>query len=74
MTSAGVSVCLGIAAGFALSLGLNRVISSWIGTTTNHLLIALSVAFLLLGVAGIACLVPARRALSVDPMISLRCV
>jgi predicted permease len=73
MASAGASVGLGIAAGLALSLGMNRIISGWVGNTTNHPLITLGVSFLLLAVAGIACLVPARRALSVDPMIALRC-
>jgi predicted permease len=72
MASAAVSVGIGIAAGIALSLGLNRFISSWIGSTTGHPLIAVSVSILLLVVSAMACLVPARRALSVDPMIALR--
>jgi predicted permease len=72
MTSAAVSVCIGIAAGLVLSLGLNRFISGWIGNTTSHPLIAISVSCLLLMVAAMACLVPARRALSVDPMTALR--
>jgi predicted permease len=72
IASAGVSVGLGIAAGLALSLGLNRVISGWVGNTDHHLLMGLSVSFLLLIVAAMACLMPARRALAVDPMAALR--
>jgi putative ABC transport system permease protein len=72
MTSAGVSVGLGIAAGVALSLGLNRVISGWVGNTDHHPLMVVSVSLLLLVVAAMACLVPARRALAVDPMTALR--
>jgi ABC-type antimicrobial peptide transport system permease subunit len=72
MASAAVSVGLGIAAGLALSLGLNRVISGWVGNTDHHLLMGLGVSFLLLIVAAMACLVPARTALAVDPMTALR--
>ena len=83
LASAGGSVGLGISAGLALSLGLNRVLSSWIGNTTSHpladhflashALIVLSVCLLLIVVAVMACLAPARRASSVDPMTALRC-
>jgi predicted permease len=72
MASAGVSVSLGIAVGLALSLGLNRYSSSWVGNTVHHPLVVTAVSFLLLMVASVACLVPVRRALSVDPMIALR--
>jgi predicted permease len=72
MASAAVSVGIGIAAGVALSIGLNRFISGWVGTTGNHPLMVTGVSFLLLGIATMACLVPARRALSVDPMTALR--
>jgi putative ABC transport system permease protein len=73
MASAGLSVGVGIVAGLALSLGLNRIISGWVGNSTNHPLIVLSVSLVLLIVAAVACLLPARRALSVDPMTALRC-
>ena len=72
MASAAASVGIGIVAGLVLSIGLNRFISSWVGNTTDHPLIALSVSFLLLAVAAAACVIPARRALSVDPMTALR--
>jgi predicted permease len=72
MASAAVSVGIGIAAGVALSIGLNRFISGWVGTTGNHPLMVTGVSFLLLGVATMACLAPARRALAVDPMTALR--
>jgi len=58
--------------GLALSLGLNRVVSGWVGITTNHPLIVLAVSLLLLAVAGLACLLPASKALSIDPMAALR--
>jgi len=70
--SAGVSVGTGIAVGLALSLGLNHVVSAWVGITTNHPVIVLSVSLLLLVVAGMACLVPARKAISIDPIAALR--
>jgi len=72
MASAGASVGTGIAVGLALSLGLNQVVLAWVGITTNHPLIVLSVSLLLLIVAGMACFVPARKAISVDPIAALR--
>jgi ABC-type antimicrobial peptide transport system permease subunit len=72
MASAGVSVGAGIAVGLALSLGLNHVVIAWVGIPTNHPLVVLSVSFLLLVVAGMACFVPARKALSIDPIAALR--
>jgi putative ABC transport system permease protein len=72
MASAGASVGAGIAVGLALTLGLNRVVSGWVGITTNHPLIVLGVSLLLLVVAGVACLLPARKALSIDPITALR--
>jgi hypothetical protein len=71
MASAGVSVGTGIAVGLALSLGLNHVVSAWVGIRTNHPVIVLSVSLLLLVVAGMACLVPARKAISIDPKAAL---
>jgi putative ABC transport system permease protein len=72
MASAAASIGIGIVAGLVLSIGLNRFISSWVGNSTAHPWIALGVSFLLLAVAAAACVLPARRALSVDPMTALR--
>jgi ABC-type antimicrobial peptide transport system permease subunit len=71
--SAGVSVGLGIGIGLALSFGLHRLIARWVANSSHNPLLVLSVSLLLLVVAVIACLVPARRASSVDPMAALRC-
>ena len=72
MASTAVNVGLGVAVGLALSIGLNRFISGWVGNSANHPLIVTRVSFLLLAVAAMACLVPAHRALSVNPMTALR--
>jgi predicted permease len=71
--SAGTSVGMGIVAGLALSLGLNRLIARWVESGTRDPIVILAVSLLLILVAACACLVPARRALAVDPMAALRC-
>jgi putative ABC transport system permease protein len=71
--SAGTSVALGILAGLALSFGMNRLIARSIEIGTRDPLIILTVSLVLLVVAAAACLVPVRRALTIDPMAALRC-
>ena len=71
--SAGTSVGLGIAAGLALSFGLNSLIARWIESGTRDPIMVLAASGLLILVAVLACVVPARRALAVDPMTALRC-
>jgi predicted permease len=71
--SAGTSVGLGIVAGLALSLGLNRLIARWIESGTRDPIMVLAASGLLILVAALACMVPARRALAIDPMVALRC-
>jgi predicted permease len=71
--SAGASVGLGIAIGLGLSFGLNKMIASWIQNSSSNPLLIVGVSLLLLAVAALACLLPARRASSVDPMTALRC-
>ena len=71
--SAGTSVGLGIVAGLALSFGMNRLIARWIESGTRDPIMVLAASGLLILVAALACLLPARRALAVDPMVALRC-
>jgi predicted permease len=64
---------IGIAIGFLLSLALSRVLSSvLIGVSVYDVTIFSVVPLLLTLVAFIACLVPARRATKVDPLVALR--
>ncbi len=71
--SAGTSVGLGIAAGLLLSFTLDRLISRWVENGTHDPAVILAVSALLVAVAALACLVPARRALAIQPMTALRC-
>jgi putative ABC transport system permease protein len=71
--SAGTSVGLGIVIGLALSLGLNRFIAQWTENETRDAIMVFAASGLLILVAAFACMVPARRALAIDPMTALRC-
>jgi predicted permease len=69
MGLAGTGVALGVVGALALS----RVMSSILyGVAPHDPLTFGVVAVLLLGVALVACLVPARRAMRVDPAVTLR--
>ncbi len=70
--STATGVGLGILFGLALSFGLNRMIAQWIENGTRDPLVVLGVSVLLLAVAAIASLVPARRALAINPIEALR--
>jgi putative ABC transport system permease protein len=71
--SAGASVGIGLASGLALSFGMGRVITRWVHNGAHDPLIVLGVSSLVIMIAALACLVPAIRAVAVDPMKALRC-
>ena len=71
--SAGTSVGLGVILGLALSFGLDQIVTQWIENGVRDPIVIIGVSLLLLMVAAIACLVPTRRALSINPMEALRC-
>ena len=64
---------IGLVAGIAAALGLTRFVESMLyGVTTTDPLTFVGVALMLLLAATLACLVPARRAARVEPMVALR--
>ncbi len=66
-------VALGVMAGAAVAWGATRYLSSLLfGVTPTDPLTFAAVALAVLAVALLACWIPARRALRVDPMVALR--
>jgi ABC-type antimicrobial peptide transport system permease subunit len=65
--------CIGLAVGLCGALAAGRALNSMLfGVTWFDRITYLGTAILLFAVSGIACLIPARRAASVDPMQALR--
>jgi ABC-type antimicrobial peptide transport system permease subunit len=65
-------VAAGIAVGIGLYVLVNRAVAQWAFAPANDPSIFLLVGPLLLCVASVACYLPARRAMSLDPMSALR--
>ena len=66
------NVGAGLLAGVLLCLIFDNVASRWVTESSRDPLILGGVTVLLLAVAVMACLAPARRAASIDPMDALR--
>jgi predicted permease len=68
-----ILVIAGLAAGVGVALGVTRYLKSMLyDVHTNDPATMIAVGVLLGLVALVACYIPARRALSVDPMVALR--
>ncbi len=70
--SAAMSVAGGVLAGVVLTITLNRVLARWIQGSSLDALVLAGVILLLVATSGLSCLIPARRASSVDPIVALR--
>lgn len=65
--------CIGVAIGVGLAVGVARLISTFLfGVKPTDPLTYAAVAVALAGVALLACYIPARRAIKVDPLVALR--
>lgn len=70
--SAIVSVGSGLLGGVLLTFALNNVLAHWAEGSSRDFLVLLSAIVLMTGVAALACVAPARRASTVEPMTALR--
>ena len=66
-------VLLGVAIGVGAGVGLSRSLASlFFGVSAANPATYLEVALLMIGIALVACLLPAWRAIRVNPMVALR--
>jgi len=72
LSSTAVNVGAGLAAGILLSIAFDKLSTKWVAESSRDPLILAGVTLLLIAAAGLACMVPARRAAATDPMQALR--
>jgi putative ABC transport system permease protein len=72
LSSTAINVGAGVLVGLLLSVAFDKLATKWVMESSRDPLILIGVTLLLIAAATLACLVPARRAASVDPMEALR--
>lgn len=72
ISSTAVMLAAGLVVGLGLSVVLSRVVGSWAGGSPRDPVTLLSAALALVLVSVVACVAPAWRAASVDPVVALR--
>jgi predicted permease len=72
VSSTALMLAGGVAVGLALSLALDHIVRAWAGGSPRDPLTLLLSALILILVATIACVVPAWRAATVNPVVALR--
>jgi putative ABC transport system permease protein len=72
LSAASIGVVSGVVVGLSVSLGMTRLMKSWVEGSSNDPGVVAAAVLVLLATACLACLVPFRRASSVDPITALR--
>jgi putative ABC transport system permease protein len=72
LRSTAVTVGCGLSIGVVLSYALSRLLSGWTQQSSSDPRIIAGVILILAAAATVACVLPARRASSIDPMTALR--
>jgi len=72
LSSTALNVGAGLVVGLVLSLVFDKFATRWVMESSRDPLILAGVTLLLVIAAALACMVPARRAAAVDPMVALR--
>ena len=72
LSGTAVTVAVGLAAGLVLSFVFDKIAEKWVTESARDPILLAGVTVLLVAVAGLACVAPALRAASVDPMEALR--
>src|SRR5712671_1134804 len=72
ITSTALMLAAGIVVGLGLSVALGRVVGAWAGGSPRDPLTLLAAASILVLVSVVACVAPAWRAASVNPVVALR--
>jgi ABC-type antimicrobial peptide transport system permease subunit len=72
ISSTALMLAAGIAVGLGLSVALSRVVGAWTGGSPRDPLTLLGAAAILVLVSVVACVAPAWRAASVNPVVALR--
>jgi len=73
LSSTAIQVGSGVFAGVVFSVAFHKLATKWVTESSRDPVLLGGVTLLLVIAAALACVMPARRAASVDPMEALRC-